>query len=166
MQHLVHNQTAPQPSECPVGNIGHTAPSPIFSIIHQGQTVLLTETSSTYTIIHQGQIVQPSVSNLSRQDSFVVAGRTTPAIDDGVGKAVKTGRESREKGSLSYLAAEHLLLLKSMVLVKDSFGALESSPEWKQAYKLMLEEYYSKLGTTSRQSVTLKSHFVEFYSAF
>jgi hypothetical protein len=92
-------------------------------------------------------------------------GRTTPSIDDGVGKAVKTGREGHEKGALSYSAAEHLFLLQSIELLKDSFGASKSSPECKEVHKLMVEGYYGKLGS-GRSSVTLQSHFVDFYSAF
>jgi hypothetical protein len=53
-----------------------------------------------------------------------------------------------------------------MLLMKDLFGVLESSPEWKQVYKFKVEEYCGKLGVCSTQSMTLQSHFVELCSTF
>jgi len=115
-----------------------------------------------YPVVQVGPTMQNSSGGRTTPSN---GGRTTPSIDDVVGKAVKTGREGREKGALSYSAAEHLFLLQSIELVKDSFGASESSPEWKEVHKLMVEGYYGKLGS-GRSSVTLQSHFVEVYSAF
>jgi hypothetical protein len=139
MQHLAHNQTI-------------AAPYPKYPVVQVGPT--MQNSSGGRTTPSNGGRTTPSNG-----------GRTTPSIDDGVGKTVKTGREGREKGALSYLAAEHLFLLQSIELVKDSFGASESSPEWKEVHKLMVEGYYGKLGS-EKSSATLQSHFVEFYSAF
>jgi hypothetical protein len=121
---------------------------------HPAHNLTIAAPYPNYPVVQVGQTMQDSSG-----------GGTTPSIDDGVGKAVKTGREGREKGALSYLATEHLFVLQSIELVKDSFGASESSPEWKEVHKLMVEGYYGKLGS-GRSSVTLQSHFVEFYSAF
>jgi hypothetical protein len=165
MQHPAHNQTI-------------AAPYPNYPVVQVGQTMQPTamdqsrQTVAPSTDVEVGiATAQPGGINLLRQDSSgrrttpSNGGRTTPSIDDGVGKAIKTGREGREKGALLYSAAEHLFLLQSIELVKDSFGASESSPEWKEVHKLMVEGYYGKLGS-GRSSVTLQSHFVEFYSAF
>jgi len=155
MQHPAHNQTiaAPYPNY-PVVQVG-----PTMQNSSGGRT---TPSNGGRTTPSNGGRTTPSNSGRTTPSN---GGRTTPSIDDVVGKAVKTGREGREKGALSYSAAEHLFLLQSIELVKDSFGASESSPEWKEVHKLMVEGYYGKLGS-GRSSVTLQSHFVEVYSAF
>jgi len=115
MQHLAHNQTI-------------AAPYPNYPVVQVGQTMQptamdqLRQTVAPSTDVEVGiATAQPGGINLLRQDSS--GGRTTPSIDDGVRKAVKTGREGHEKGALLYSAAEHLFLLQSIQLVKDSFGA-------------------------------------------
>jgi hypothetical protein len=84
-------------------------------------------------------------------------------LDEVTAKRVKTGKEGREKGAVSYSSAEHVYLLQTMLEVPDSFYALESSPEWKEVYPIMCEEFYAKVGVPVRQSATLQSHFVELY---
>ncbi len=147
MQQPAHNQTT-------------AAPYPNYPVVQVGLT--MQDSSGGRTTLSNGGRTTPSNGGRTTPSN---GGRTTPSIDDGVRKAVKTGREGREKGALLYLAAEHLILLQSIELVKESFGALESSPEWKEVHKLMVEGYYGKLGS-GRSSVTLQSHFAEFYSAF
>jgi hypothetical protein len=70
----------------------------------------------------------------------------------------------REKGAFVYGVDEHLALLSFIQLVPSSFNASESSPEWKEVHKKMVE-VYEAMNVQPRQSSTLHSHFVELYSA-
>jgi len=116
MQHPAHNQTV-------------AAPYPNYPIVQVGQTMQPSvrdqsrqTTAPSIDVEVRIATAQPGGINLLRQDSSggrttlfnggrttpSSSGRATPSIDDGVGKAVKSGREGREKGALSYSAAEHL----------------------------------------------------------
>ena len=70
----------------------------------------------------------------------------------------------REKGAFAYGADEHIALLSLIQLVPSSFNASESSPEWREAHKKMVD-VYDAMNVQPRQSTTLHSHFVELYSA-
>jgi hypothetical protein len=81
---------------------------------------------------------QACIHEPSWQTYFASSGKSTPLYYNGAGKAVKGGRESSEKGDLSYSASQHLFLLQTMLPIKDLFGALESSPGWKRVYQVMV----------------------------
>jgi len=122
-------------------NLLDVASSP-KEVVNLCGSAVTNEDIDTFTIVPIG------VKQWSRQSSISTTGRTTPVVlDEVTAKRVKTGKEGREKGAVSYCASE-------------------SSPEWKEVYTIMCEEYYAKVGVPVRQSVTLQSHFVELYSGF
>jgi hypothetical protein len=79
-------------------------------------------------------------------------------------KGSKIGQEGRDKGAVSYSAAEHFFLLIVMIGIRDSCNSAESFPEWKMVYQKRVEGYYTKVGAPARQTTTVQSHFVELYS--
>jgi hypothetical protein len=143
-----------------LNNLLDVASSP-KEVVNLCGSAVTNEDIDTFTIVPIG------VKQWSRQSSISTTGRTTPVVlDEVTAKRVKTGKEGHEKGAVSYSSAERVYLLQTMLEVPDSFCALESSPEWKEVYTIMCEEYYAKVGVPVRQSVTLQSHFVELYSGF
>ncbi len=59
---------------------------------------------------------------------------------------------------------KHLFLLSFIRCVPNSFNASETSPEWREVHKKMVEVYL-QMSVPPRSSVTLHGHFVELYSA-
>jgi hypothetical protein len=106
---------------------------------------------------------------LVTRDEVVLAcsssGRTTP-VNSGSGRTTPVNAMKkpmgRERGAFAYGAEEHLTLLAFIKLVPNSFNSSETSPEWQEVHKKMVD-VYNNMGVAPRQSTTLHSHFIKLY---
>jgi hypothetical protein len=70
----------------------------------------------------------------------------------------------RGKGATTYSSVEHVALLSVISQDPDAFNCSESSPQWEEAYKRMIAEFYQSCPTWL--SGALHGHFLDLYSAF
>lgn len=73
-----------------------------------------------------------------------------------MGKTNTECNSGRENGATTYAAYEGWT---------QFFNLSENSLQWRTTHWRIVKVYYSSLGVLLRQSVALKNHFVELYSA-
>ncbi len=73
----------------------------------------------------------------------------------------KTGRD---RGAVGHGADENITLLSFIHLVPNLSNASETSPEWREVHKKMVEVYL-QMSVPPQSSATIHGHFVELCSA-